>query len=252
MEPEEYGTIAALEDRHWWYVGMRALAAGLLRQLSGAASRPGRVLDAGCGPGGGLRWLGEFGAVTGFDLHPRAVRYAAAAGPVVQASIQALPYPAARFDLVTCFDVLYHLAVTDDRAAVAELARVLRPGGWLVLRVPAYDWLRGAHDRQVHTRHRYTRVEVRALLEAAGLRPGRVTHAGLLILPPALVARLAQQPTGAAAGRAHSDVALPAPWLNALLIGVMRLEAGLVRLAGPEGLPAGLSILAAAQKPLSA
>jgi SAM-dependent methyltransferase len=247
MEPEEYDTIAALEDRHWWYLGMRQIAAGLIRQLPGAGSRAWRVLDAGCGTGGGLRWLSEFGMVTGFDLHPLAVRHAAARGPVVLASIQAPPFGDGQFDLVTSFEVLYHLAVTDDRAAVAALARVLRPGGWLVLRVPAYDWLRGAHDRQVHTRHRYSRAEVRRLLEAAGLRPCRLTYVGLLILIPAMLARLAQ-PRPGPLRQPRSDVTLPGPGANRALLGAMRLEAGLLRLAGQQGLPAGLSVLAVAQK----
>ena len=84
---------------------------------------------------------------------PLAVGYAARAGlSVARGSVLALPYSTAAFDVVTCFDVLYHKAVTDDGQALTELARVLVPGGWLLVRVPAYDRLRGPHDRQVHTR----------------------------------------------------------------------------------------------------
>ncbi len=239
MEPGEYDTIARLEDQHWWYAGMRRMAAQWVQQLP--LRRGARLLDAGCGAGGGLKWLSAFGAASGVDLHPLATHYAVRFCPQVgQASVGALPFPAETFDLVTCFDVLYHLAVVDDEAALGELARVLRPGGWLLVRVPAYDWLRGAHDRQVHTRHRYTASELRAKIVRSGLAPRRVTGAGLLLLPPAMLRRLVQPP-----GPAHSDVTLPPRLINRLLLACLAAEGAWLR---RFDLPAGLSVLALAQK----
>ena len=247
MEPGEYDLIAALEECHWWYTGMRACAREVLRAALGGRSAPLAILDAGCGTGGGLRWLAEFGRVTGLDFHPRAVQWARRASPrVCQASVLAVPFAAGSFDLVTSFDVLYHRAVVDDEQAMREFARVLRPGGWLLARVPAHDRLRGAHDVQVHTRHRYARAELRAKVRQAGLDVCRLTYAGACLLPPALLRRILQR-GAVAASSAHSDVSLPPPVLNSVLAAAMRLESRWLR---RWDVPAGLSLLVLARRPV--
>jgi SAM-dependent methyltransferase len=239
VEPSEYDNIARMEERHWWYVGMRRIAAQFLRRLP--LSKPVRILDAGCGTGGGLKWLSGFGEAAGVDLHPLAIRYARHVSPrLAQATVERLPFPAGTFDLVTSFEVLYHAAVTDDEAALCEFVRVLRPGGWLMVRVPAYDWLGRAHDRQVHTRHRYTPSELRQKISASGLELRRLTSVGLFLLPPAMFSRLVEEP-----GEMHTDVTLPPALLNWLLTGILSVEGFWLR--GLD-LPAGLSVLAIAQK----
>jgi SAM-dependent methyltransferase len=240
MEPSEYDNIARLETEHWWYVGMRRIAEGLLREAS--LGPRAEILDAGCGTGGGLKWLSAFGAVTGVDLHPLAVRYASRTSPrVARASVQALPFPNVSFDLVTSFEVLYHLAVSDDVGALREFARVLRPGGQLLVRVPAHDWLRGAHDRHVHTRHRYAPRELREKIESAGLAVQRLTFVGLMLFPLAVLKRLAQRETGA-----ETDVTLPPPPINQALTAALAAEGFWLR---RFNLPIGLSLLALARKP---
>jgi SAM-dependent methyltransferase len=245
VEPTEYDRIAALEERHWWYTGMRAGARALLRRtLASSPPNTGRsILDAGCGTGGGLRWLAEFGRVTGLDVHPLAVRHAVRVGPrVCRASVLTLPFAACRFDLVTCFDVLYHRAVADDEQALREFARVLQPGGFLLLRVPAHDWLRGAHDAQVYTRQRYARAELREKVGRAGLVVRRLTYAGAILLPPALLRRSLQR----GAVTAHSDVDMPPAPINTVLTAALRLES--IWLSRWD-VPFGLSLLVLAQKP---
>ena len=242
MEPGEYDTLARLEGQHWWYVGMRRIAVKLLRSLS--LRSPIKILDAGCGVGGGLKWLASFGATTGIDLNPSAVRYAArVSGRVAQSSIQSLPFPAEVFDLVTSFEVLYHLAVSNDEAALCECARVLKPGGWMLVRVPAYDWLRGAHDIQVHTRHRYAGRELRQKMERAGLIVCRLTHVGLALLPVAILRRSIQsiQPVN----EAHTDVTMPPAIFNKLLMIMLSAEGAWLR---HFDFPFGLSLLALARK----
>jgi SAM-dependent methyltransferase len=241
MEPSEYDNIARLEQQHWWYVGMREIAARMLAPVLAPAPAQ-RILDAGCGVGGGLRWLSAFGQVTGIDLHPRAIQYSAQVSPrVSRASVQAIPFASETFEVVTTFEVLYHLAVSDDVAALREMWRVLRPGGWLLARLPAYDWLRGAHDRHVHTRHRYGPRELRDKLGLAGFQVRRLTSVGATFLLPAMLLRRAQ-----AGDEASTDVSLPSPLANSLMLTSLRAEGLWLR---AFNLPAGLSLLALAQKP---
>jgi SAM-dependent methyltransferase len=159
-----------------------------------------------------------------------------------RASLLALPFPPGAFDVVTSFDVIYHDWVSDDRAAVCEMARVLRPGGVLLVRVPALEALRGAHDAEVLTRRRYTRGELCRLLESCGLVVVRSTYCNSLLLPLLFARRTLDR----LLGREGSDVGfLPAPleWLFRRALGI---EAGLVR----RGLrfPLGASVIALAQR----
>src|SRR5688500_3743515 len=124
-----------VEDTLWWYVGMRRIGEALLD----GRLQPGLcILDAGCGTGGNLRWLSRYGTAVGVDLATEAMRFCRLRRltTTAQASVLNLPYPDATFDLVTSFDVIYHLDVADDVAALRELSRVLRPGGALLVRVP--------------------------------------------------------------------------------------------------------------------
>ena len=241
MHDSEYHNLAALEQIHWWHVSMAAIAVDWLR---GLPCEPGqRILDVGCGTGGALQWLTEFGHVCGLDCHPLALRLAGRHGKreFVQADVGALPFREGSVSILTAFDVLYHRAVVDDGAALEEFRRVLRPGGWLLLRVPAHDWLRGVHDDAVHTRHRYTRREVRDKLIRAGFLPVRVSYVNALLLVPAIGWRSCQRRAG---GCSQSDVRRSSLWMNGLLKAVLRLErAGLRRF----DLPLGLSVLALAR-----
>jgi SAM-dependent methyltransferase len=243
MNAEEYERMYDAEERQWWYAGMRAISFALLRPaLAGAGPRL-RVLDAGCGTGNNLRHLESLGPALGIDLSTEALRFCRTRGvKVAQAGLLALPFPDGTFDCVTSFDVIYHRWVTDDRAAVREMARVLRPGGRLLLRVPALKMLWGAHDRAVHSRHRYTRGEVRALLQGEGLTVERLTYGNSLLFPVLALRRGLDRLTG----RQGSDVGfLPAPleWAFGTLL---RIEAALVRAVS---LPIGASVFALARKP---
>lgn len=235
MESSEYDALAALEGSHWWYAGMAAISSSLLREAP-LAPPPRRVLDAGCGTGGSAAWLSRFGRVTGVDRHPKA-------RPLVRADVSALPFAAGSFDLVASLDVLYHAGVPDEAVALAECARVLKPGGCLLLRLPAYAWLTGGHDRVIHTRRRYVRAEVAALLQHSGFKVLRMTHANSLLFLPAAAVRLWKRWTKAPPA---SDLRPLPPWLNALLAAALSWEAApLCRV----DFPFGLSIIALARKP---
>jgi SAM-dependent methyltransferase len=244
MEPNEYTTMAAVELQHWWYGGMRAINAALLNRVF-AGRHDLRILDAGCGTGGDALFLQRYGTVVGLDLAAAAIALARERipGRLVRGSVLHLPFADQSFDLVTSFDVLYHRAVIDERQALAEVRRVLRPNGRLLLRLPAYEWLRSRHDRQVHTRHRYTAGEVTRLLQANGFVIEQLTYALTILFPLSAAIRLFERVLPANTG--ESAMALPSPPLNATLRLPMQLEAAYLARGGR--LPFGLSIVALAQ-----
>jgi SAM-dependent methyltransferase len=242
VNPEEYARMHAAEERQWWYAGMRAISFALLGEAPEGTPPP-RLLDCGCGTGSIVRHLSARGRAVGVDLSPEAVRLARGRGAAVaRAELMALPFPDQTFDGVTSFDVIYHQWVRDDAAAVREMVRVLRPGGWLLLRVPALKMLWGAHDEAVHSRHRYTRGEVRRLLTSAGLEVRRATYANSLLFPLLAARRTLDRLTG----RHGSDVGFLPPPLEWAFGSALRLEARLVR---HLSLPIGASVFALARKP---
>lgn len=245
MERIEYEVMATVEIDHWWYGGMRAVAAALLDPCYQGASGL-RILDAGCGTGGNALFLRRYGAVFGLDLAPEALTLGAMRIPhtLARGSVLHLPYATASFDLVTSFEVLYHRAVPDERGALDEVRRVLRPGGRMLLRLPAFEWLLSRHDQQVHTRRRYTVPAVVGLLHEAGFVVERITYVMNLLFPVALVSRiLEQQPVGQQA--TESAMNRPAKWVNQLLRWPLAFEAAWIGLGGT--FPYGLSIICLAR-----
>jgi SAM-dependent methyltransferase len=233
------------EEAQWWYAGQRAIAMALLEPAlpPAAAGGPPRLLDAGCGTGFNLVRLARLGSAVGVDLAPEAIAFCRERSVrVARASLLSLPFPDGYFDAVTSFDVIYHAWVSDDRLAVREMARVLRPGGVLLVRVPALQALWGAHDVEVQSRHRYTRGELRALLEACGMRLERATYGNAILLPLLFARRTLDR----LRGREGSDVGfLPAP-LEWAFKRALLAEAALIR----RGLsfPIGASVVALARK----
>ncbi|MBX7184185.1 MAG: methyltransferase domain-containing protein [Vicinamibacteria bacterium] len=242
MNPEEYRVMADLEGVQWWYVGMRRIARALLTPLLPAPGAGRRILDAGCGTGWNLQELSVFGDTYGVDLSPLAViTTRRRGGRVAQGNLLGLPYASSSFDVVTSFDVLYHAWVVDDAQAVRELARVLKPGGLMLVKVPALRILWGAHDEAVHSRHRYTRGELERLLESTGLKLVRSTYANSLLFPVLLTRRFLDR----ALNRHGSDVSLLPPLLEKLFGGLLSVEASLL---GAMNLPIGASVFAVARK----
>jgi SAM-dependent methyltransferase len=246
MEQYEYEVMAAVEAAHWWYRGMRALAAAWLEPAY-AGRTDLQMLDAGCGTGGNGEFLGRYGAVYGLDLEPLALSLAQRrmGRRLARGSVVELPFADGQLDLVTSFDVLYHRAVLDETAALREVLRVLKPGGRLLIRLPAYQWLRSAHDRSVHGRYRYTAGEVRTMIAGSGLRLERLSYVNSLLFPLPVAQRQLERVLPQLGG-GGSDLALPSGFVNAALQAALYLEAAWLRDGGR--FPFGLSILALAQK----
>jgi SAM-dependent methyltransferase len=246
LEPEAYDELDALEETHWWYRGMRRIVFALLDQFYARGGSL-EILDAGCGAGGNLVHLQAYGRVTGFDYSARAVGYAAArhSDRLARASVTELPYADGSFNLVTSFDVIVCAEVRSDEDALAEFARVLRPGGRLLLRVAALPALRGPHDTIVHGVRRYTAPRLRARLVGAGLEPERLTYANSLLAPAIFAQRQLQNVAVRLGRRPASDVGEVAEPLNGILAGMLGLEA---RWLEHGSLPLGVSLIAVARK----
>jgi len=234
MEPAEYTLMDAQEESMWWY---RALHARLAAALAGVR---GQVLDAGCGTGGllsALRVRRPDLGVVGLEWAAGAARRARqkSAAPVVRGSVNFLPFADRSFDAAIAADVLCHAAVEPARA-LAELNRVLRPGGLLVVNMPAYSWLLSAHDHRVHNARRQNVREVRAMLRASGFGTVHARYWNGFLLPLMVASRKLRRKNAA------SDVAAFPPWLDATLHGVTAIERHL-------WMPAGGSVLATAIRP---
>ncbi len=246
MHPDEYAKMFRVEDTHWWFAGKRRLVRVLLDSLPPqAAPRWARkILDVGCGTGGMFLLLKDYGCVQGVDTSEIALDFARRRrlAQLKRAALPYLPFAAGAFDLVTAFDVLYHRHVEDDRAALQEIARVLKPRGHLVITDSALRFLRSAHDDTYHGARRYTTGEMSDKLQEAGLVIQKLSYANFFIFPAVALWRLLRRGVGAEKG---SDLN-PAPaWLNTAMGGVYRLEARLLR---SVSLPIGTSIIALAEK----
>jgi SAM-dependent methyltransferase len=247
MEPIEYEAMYELEDTLWWYRGQRKMTAALFDKFMPAAgTRPLRILDCGAGTGGSLQLLSPLGDVYGFDFSDLAVDLyrRRESGHVAQASVSAIPFADATFDLVTAFDLLTAFDPPEHEDGLREMARVTKPGGYVFWREAAFMFLYGPHDLAGHVRHRYNARELRQGMEKHGLRPLRVSYSNTFLFPVAAARRLTGKLRGLK-GSPRSDVRpVPAP-LNSVLTAVLGLEAPLV---AKTGLPFGLSVLALAQK----
>jgi SAM-dependent methyltransferase len=250
MRRDEYRSIYELEERFWWYQGMRSVTAAMLdTYLSGGSERSPELslLDVGCGTGYSLSWLSRrynIGRAYGVDVSPNAAAFWKPRGidAAAIASASDLPFGCAQYDLVTCFDVLYQLTHERFLRALSEIHRVLKPGGLFFIREPAYQWMRGSHDIAVGTAHRYTRTELRANLAATGFAPLRVSYANSLLFLAAVPHRLMSR----LRGRDDSDVKPVNTWVNSALGSALNLEARLLR---HVRFPFGLSVMAISRRP---
>jgi ubiquinone/menaquinone biosynthesis C-methylase UbiE len=239
----------AAEQRHFWFHGFRRFVAPLLR-LATKGRRDLRLLDCGCGTGANLAILQRYGQAIGFDLTWTGLEFARRSGRrlVAQASITDIPCRSAAFDVVTSFDVLQTLTADQERAAMAEMFRVLAPGGALILNVAALEVLRGNHSILAAEVRRYRRRVLRAALERAGFDVVRLTYTNASIFPLMLAVRTAQRAGGLPAPEEEGrDIAVPARPINMVLSALLSVEALLLR---RFDMPVGSSILALATKPL--
>jgi SAM-dependent methyltransferase len=233
-----------VDEHHWWYRGRRRIVRAELDALT--LPPDARILDAGCGSGRMLQELASYGQVSGIELDEDAAAMAAQrdCGEVTVGRLEELPWEDGTFDLITSLDVVEH--TPDDRDALAELRRVSKPGGWLLVTVPAYQALWSLHDVANHHYRRYNRASLAAPARDAGWQVERMTYFNSLPLAPAAAVRLAQRRKRLEDGY-KPNVDLGPPWLNSVFDMPMRAEARWLRRG--HSLPAGLSLLARLRNP---
>lgn len=243
MESSEYPRMRACEDAHWRYHGLRKLWERALRNYKPSVSK---IADIGCGTGANAVFAArKFSAqVYGADKNPLAVGLASQSFPELpffQAQAETLPFESGFFDAALCLDVLYAQGI-DEAAALAEIARILKPDGVLLINLPAFECLRGSHDRAVHTRRRYVRKDLENLLMRAGFEIIKISYWNFFLFPIAFAARALSR---LRPGPAQSDVTKVFPPLNFLFKLLLAAERFFFF---KTGLPWGISVFAAARK----
>lgn len=238
MDASIYRLMAQTQRDHWWFRARRAILEAQILRLGLPSSA--RVLEVGCGTGGNLPMLARFGSVDAMEMDAYAAGVARESGcaDVREGWLpDAIPFDACpKYDLVCLFDVLEHCA--DDRAALASLAPLLARGANVLVTVPAYNWLFGAHDRAHHHHRRYTLGRLRRVSDAAGYEVADGGYFNTLLFPLVAARRTLAR---AGIGRDEVDASMPSPALNRLLGGVFAFER---RIVPRVKFPFGTSVIA--------
>lgn len=236
MDRIVYERMAAHDTTHWWYRARREILSEYLTRF-GNLPKDARILEIGCGTGHNLPMLAQFGDVDAIEIDETA---AAKASERLGKPIGSSPLPElvgvkpGSYDLVAVLDVVEHVA--DDIAALKAMATALKPGGKILITVPAHQWMWSAHDVVNHHKRRYSKGTLTAALEEAGLKWRQLRWFNSLLFPVAVAARFA----GKLMGKDDSDDSPPPKLLNTLFEGVFGLERHLL---GRVPMPPGLSII---------
>ena len=239
---------ARAESYHFWFRGFRWFVTPLVRRAIGRRPNA-RILDCGCGTGANVDLLARHGVAFGFDLSEvgLSIGRRTRGRKLVRASVTAAPFPSDSFDLVTSFDVLYSLEEADETAAVAELYRLARPGGFALINVAAMELLRGDHSVLSREVRRYSRDSLQRLVASAGFEVIRLTYTNQSLFFPMLAIRTLQRWRGLASeGEAQREITIPPAPANAILSAALFLESLWLRWFNEV---VGSSLLCLARKP---
>ena len=245
MKSDFYDIYASAEERHWWFLWREGMIESLVRSLSPAPGT--KIIDVGCGTGMMVEGLGGYGRTVGVELASEALAYCRKRGvPAVQGTVLSLPIRADAGEIIMSLDLIEH--VDDDVAALREIRRILKPGGVVIITVPAFQILWSSHDEVNLHRRRYTTRQLRSAVEAAGFQTVRLTYTNTALFLPVLAFRMLKKVLRRGANGSTASEAdighVPAP-LNWLLLRLLRAETWAF---GNMKRPFGVSILMVARK----
>ncbi|MBX9880560.1 MAG: class I SAM-dependent methyltransferase [Sphingomonas sp.] len=241
MERIVYDRMAEHDSSHWWYRARRDILADYVARYAGLGADA-RILEIGCGTGHNLPMLARFGQVEAIEIDDaaRAIASTRLDRPVGDAPLPQLPgIERGAYDLIAVLDVVEHIA--DDVAALKAMGDCLKPGGKILITVPAHQWLWSAHDVVNHHQRRYSKASLDAAIRAGGLRHNGLRYFNSLLFPLAVAARLA----GRLTGKDDSDDSPPPAPVNALFEKVFAIERHLI---GRVPMSPGVSIITLATK----
>lgn len=246
MEKNFATTYNDLEKWHWWFRGRRKILEAVLNREFGNGRSP-DILSVGCGPAEGLKWLVPYcgeGKVVGLDSELIHAESTPANVEFVVGSLEESSLPERSFDLVLALDVLEHL--NDDLVGLQKIKSFIKPGGLLLITVPALPSLWGGQDVVSHHLRRYTRRSLAALLANGGLKNCRLTYFNSILFPAIASLRWSRRILGSGdQARTDFEGSKPGP-VNDLLAWLFGLESGFINLTS---LPIGVSLLATCRIP---
>lgn len=242
MDPHAYIEMSLTEDQHWWFVARRGIVSDCISELDLPPNA--KILEVGCGTGGNLQMLSQFGSIHGIEMDQEALHLAhnktAHRLPLTYGKCpDEIPFANEQFDLICLLDVLEH--IEDDASALLALKARLAPGGKIVLTVPAYPWMFGAHDTFLHHHRRYTKTQLSNLLRNTGLVQQRMTYFNCLLFPLAALTRLAEKMLSR---KQSVGTQTPSPLINNALRTIFSSERALLK---NGNLPFGVSLLCVAK-----
>lgn len=198
MQQHTYEIMNRVEDKHWWFVGRRAILESFLEGIKDKLKNQNsnlKILDVGCGTGANLEMLANFGESEGVDVSDDALEFCKTKGLKVHKGLaEELPFEDESFDVVTALDVVEHL--DDDIGGLKEMNRVMKKSGRALIFVPAFMWLWGVQDDISNHRIRYTKKQIVERLEKSGFEIERATYANWTFFAPILAGRTLMKITG--------------------------------------------------------
>lgn len=236
MDRIVYDRMAEHDSTHWWYTARRDILHDYVARYAGLPEDA-RILEIGCGTGHNLPMLAQFGSVDAIEIDPaaRGIASRRLGKPVGSAPLPDLTgVERGAYDMIAVLDVVEH--IQDDVAALGAMKECLKPGGKILIAVPAHQWMWSAHDVVNHHHRRYSKKTLVAAITAAGLKPTRLGYFNSLLFPLAAAARVA----GRITGRDDSDDSPPPGLVNKLFEAIFRVERHLV---GRVPMTPGVSIL---------
>lgn len=241
MNISEYQQMSEMEKTYWWHVGRMEIVKSVLAKNTPNSKL--KILNVGCGTGGTIPHLEEFGKVTNVDTSKEAVKFLKEKGYSGKLyNGKKLPFKENSFDLVVALDVLEH--IKEDGAALDEWKRVLKPNGGLLITVPAHQWLWSGHDEALHHFRRYTRKGLRKLLVSADFSVRKASYAIAFSLPLIVGFRFLNKLLGKKMDSQSSYIQLPG-FVNKFFIFLLKVEAKMQKLFN---MPFGTSVISYSKK----